>query len=145
MFTEKSKITGTFRAKVFEGDALIREIEEKNLVVNGGLDALSKFLSNVSVNKYLASMSAGTSGTAPTPTDTAIAGAVNKAITITPTYPTVGTVLFDLIFDYGDANGITIQEFGIFCQDGTLFARRTVAPIVKTISIRVEIQWLFTF
>jgi hypothetical protein len=45
-----------------------------------------------------------------------------------------------------EANGKEIREFGLFCTDGALFARRIRdRPIYKESDIALEGEWIITF
>ncbi len=52
---------------------------------------------------------------------------------------------FAFTLNTGEANGKTIQEFGLLCSDGTLFARKTRGGIVKADDISIAGTWTIKF
>jgi hypothetical protein len=54
----------------------------------------------------------------------------------------------DFVFDTEDANGMSIREFGLYCADGTLFARRVRGngrAIEKDDDLVIEGYWIIRF
>jgi len=66
---------------------------------------------------------------------------VSKAID-SADYPTANSVRFNWTLGTGDANGITIQEFGLLNDSNVLFARKVRAGIVKTSAISLIGNWV---
>jgi hypothetical protein len=65
-----------------------------------------------------------------------------------PSAAATPNVRFDFVFGPNDANGISIMEFGLFTQDGVMFARRIRAngkPIGKDEDISIEGYWIIRF
>jgi hypothetical protein len=64
-----------------------------------------------------------------------------------------GKVYFNWSLEIGDANGKAISEFGLYCGDGTLFARRRrenkdgeyTGPLNKEEDISLEGVWVIYF
>jgi hypothetical protein len=57
-------------------------------------------------------------------------------------------VRFDFIFGTGDANGMSIKEFGLFTSDGVMFARRVRSSgraIEKDEDLTIEGYWIIRF
>jgi hypothetical protein len=93
--------------------------EEENLFVDAGLPLLASLIAGVTTGQYVTAMGFGSSGTAPTTSDTVLGGtpAYYNAIGAT-SFPSPGSVQFDYSLassDYG-AIGITIQELGLFAN-----------------------------
>ena len=144
-FGDTFKPTGVFHCKAFNiaGD-LLWEITEKNLIVNGGRDAVVKLVGGSGTDKNIDRISFGDNGSSPLITDTAITNPYNKAVAAI-TYPSTETVQFDFTLELAENNGVTIREFGLLCVDGTLFSRKIRAAIAKTSSIRLEGFWALNF
>lgn len=60
---------------------------------------------------------------------------------------------FDFVIGTDDANGIPIREFGLFCEDGTMFSHRirrrkdtgAASVIDKQDDISIEGYWIIHF
>ena len=142
---DTSQIEGIFRMRVIDRQGkIIQEIEEKNLVVNGGRNSTAALLGGNGANKQVTQIAFGTSATLPSLPDSDLTGKFIKAIT-TATYPQTGAVQFEWVLDYLEANGLAIREFGLFSADNTLFSRKTRDLISKTSYIRLEGTWTIQF
>lgn len=115
-----------------------------NLIVNTGKGKMAHLLAGVTTGNFINQIGAGTSSTGTLVTDTALTGAAVIAIG-SATYPTATSVKFAFTFGTGDANGITIVEFGLITGDGTLFSRVTRPAIVKTSAISIVGTWEIDF
>jgi hypothetical protein len=142
--SEHINVRGEVHLRVFEGEELVQDFSDKNLVVTLGRTNIAKLLGGDAAGKKITSFKAGTSGTAPTSADTAITSPFSKAIT-SATYPAAGQVQFNFSIETSEANGMTIQEFGLFNEDGSMFARKTWGAIAKTNSIRIVGTWKIIF
>lgn len=138
---EKIGITGTFFLKVFENGRLIDQFEENNLVVTTGKEAAVLLLGGDGAGKQITNIGFGTSGAASLLSMTALTGLYSKALEDI-TYPAAESLKADFVLEEAENNGVTIQEFGLICSDGTLFSRLTRYPIEKTNSIRLEGSWI---
>ena len=93
--------------------------ERDNLFVNSGLPALANLIAGVSNGQYVTAIGFGSGGVAPAATDVTL-GATPAYYNETGGYsfPSSGSVQFNYSLqaaDYG-ANGITIQEVGLFAN-----------------------------
>lgn len=140
-FDDDNKMRGTLHLRVFNraGD-LIEEYEERNLIVNGGKQAMAIMLANGNITKKVTQIGFGTDGTPPSSGDTALTSQYKKNLDGF-SYPDVTSILYSWSLDFTEANGKDIQEFGLICADNTLFARRTRATISKTSDLRLEGTW----
>lgn len=136
-------VNGMFSLRVFKDGELIENYEDKNLVVAVGRSQVAAMIGGPTTNKYVSGLSLGTNGTAPASSDTAITASYD--IAVTPSYPAPGQVQFDWVLGISENNGMVIAEYGLICEDGTLFARKTRATITKDSSIRLEGSWKITF
>lgn len=141
-----NNLKGIFELKVIcahTGVVLERYID-RNLVVNGGRTAVMLLLGEGNTDKRLTKLSVGTNGTAPTGADTAITGAFTKSLGAV-SYPTISSVSFAWTIGSTEANGIGIREFGLLCDDDTLFARKTRELINKNSDIILNGSWTISF
>jgi len=138
----KLKAKGRFYMEVIDiasGDVIDR-FDGKNLVVNSGILNVCHLLGGDVAGHALTTIKVGTNPTAPALTDTAITGAFSKAID-SVAYVGNNIVQFIYSIDGTEANGITIQEAGLFNSAGVLFARKTRSAIVKTSAIALQGVW----
>lgn len=141
-----SNLRGIFALTVIHATTgcVLETYEDRNLVVNGGRTAVMQLLGAGNTDKQLTKLSVGTNGTQPVGTDAAITGAFTKALGAV-TYPTISSVKFDFQLGAGDANGIGIREFGLVCEDGTVFARKVRELINKNSDIILNGSWTISF
>lgn len=145
---DKIRPRGIVRYNVYKNDRLVYTDVCRNLVVAGGRSAIAALvggnIGNSPNRKFITTFGVGTNGNAPVDADTALTGAFTKALD-SKTYPSTGVVQANFVITTGEANGMAIQEFGLYCEDGTLFARKVVNTINKTSSIRIEGSWQIIF
>lgn len=140
-----NSLNGCFELQVCNANGnVIETYIDKNLVVNGGRTAVMLLLGAGGTDKQLTQISVGTNGTQPVGTDTAITGAFTKALG-TVSYPTVSSVKFEFQIGASEANGIAIAEFGLLCDDDTLFARKVREVINKNSDIILNGAWTISF
>lgn len=123
---------------------IIETYEDKNLIVNAARTALAALISASGTNKQITKIAFGTSGISPDVGDTVITNAVVKAVDGV-TNPEFNSASFAWTLDYIDANGISIAEFGLLCNDTTLFARKTRTAIAKTADLQLTGIWKIVF
>ncbi|MDR2516222.1 MAG: hypothetical protein LBC88_02440 [Spirochaetaceae bacterium] len=144
-FQESAGIRGFFRVKVYRKGKLIETFEDSNLIVKGARTALEQLVAGNAAGKSINRIAFGTSGSVPTPDDTAITGPFVKPFSGV-SFPDTGGVEFSWDLLSTEANGKTIMEFGLLCADGTLYARRhRTTAINKDSDIALEGQWIINF
>jgi hypothetical protein len=138
-------VRGIFELTIIKNGKVIEHIREDNLIVNGARVQMSKLIAGDWEDCEIAAIAFGTDGTAPAVSDEEITDAFEKAVT-GHTYPTEGEVKFSWNLATTEDNGQAIQEFGLLCADGTLFARRTrEKPIYKESDIAMQGSWTIVF
>jgi hypothetical protein len=143
--TDKINPTGIFELRMYDDcGKLLETYIDNNLIVNGGRDAIVDLIGSGDADKVVNTISFGTNGAAPVLTDTTITGAFDKAVNAVA-YPATGQVRFDWSLELVENNGVTIREYGLKCDDGTLFARKTRADIAKNNTVRLEGTWTIIF
>lgn len=139
-------LKGQFEMQIIDANtgAVLETYVDKNLVVNGGRTAVMILLGSGNSDKVLNKLGVGTNGTAPVGTDAALTGGFYKAVDLV-TYPTANSVRFGWQLGVGDANGMAIAEFGLLCDDDTLFARKVREVINKNADIILNGNWTISF
>ena len=137
--------TGRFILDVNKDGRLIEHIDDKNLVVNGSKFLLAQLIGGQVANNSITQIGVGTNGTAPQATDIALTSQFEKAID-SVSYPASNQVQYNFSLASGDANGVTIWEFGLLSAGGTLFARKVRSSgLSKNSTISLAGSWLITF
>lgn len=136
---------GIFEMRTYNADGcLIDTYEDYNLIVNGGRAAIASLIGAATSTKDITQIAFGTNGASPVLTDTAITAQFKKAVGAV-TYPASGQVRFAWSLELAENNGVTIREYGLLCEDNTLFARKVRADIAKTSDVRLEGTWTIIF
>lgn len=141
---EQIKPKGVFTLKVYKKGVLVETFSENNLVVVGGRTAISKLLGGDVGGNSVTEIGFG-DGTSPVNIlDSEIQNVFKKAI-ISATYPSAGVVDINWTLEEDEAEGMSITEFGLFVENGSLFARKVREVIEKTTDIRLEGKWQLIF
>jgi hypothetical protein len=141
-FRETMPMSGCFAMRVFRRGTLIENYRDHNLIVSGAQNAAARLLAGEGAGKHISKIAFGTSGNIPTPDDTEIVSPFIKAISAF-SYPATGQVEFKWKLQSNEANGKAIIEFGLLCEDGTLFARKIrQEAIPKEADISLEGEWI---
>jgi hypothetical protein len=144
------------------GAETVFELEEYNLFVNAGLPALASLLGGDTAGNMAAAIGFGTGSNAPTVADIGLtAPAYYKTLdghSENGTAPGAGSVQFAWSLTSSDtgANGLTIQELGLFSNPtsvvlpgptapATILARKTIAPITFSAGMTLSGTWTLTF
>ncbi len=129
---------------VYENDLLIDRFIESNLVVTLGKTNITKLMGGDAAGTKISKIGVGTSGIATDVANTVLTGMFSKALD-SVSYPDAQSVMFHFDIDNGEANGMSIREFGLL-NDGNVLCARKIrdADIVKTIAIRLVGTWKIT-
>jgi hypothetical protein len=142
---ERQRCRGSFHLQVYEGDNLVRNYENHNLIVNGANMAMAHLVAGDFGEYFITKIACGTNDEAADVTDTEITDAFSKVVGDV-SFPGAGQVQFDWHLENSENNGEAINEFGLLTEDNTLFARIVLeAPINKTAQIAVDVQWIIIF
>jgi len=136
---------GIFTLRVYRRGVLIEEFREKNLLVDGLNVSQAHLIAGDTTNRFVTKIGFGSSGTAATPSDTALTNLFSRAIG-NITYPTANSVQWAWQLAQGEANGLSIREFGLLTANNTLIARRTRATAIpKDSDISLTGSWGISF
>lgn len=139
---ENISLKGILHYQVFKNEVLIEEVTEENLIVDKGLELISKLLAGE--ENLITKVGVGTNGTAPTNADLTLTNSYIKNIK-SYSFPSNGSVKFDWEFENGEANGKNIQELGLLTTDGNLFSRRIRGSLEKESDIVFRGDWEIQF
>jgi hypothetical protein len=143
-FNDRQDLRGVLCYKVYrhrgEAKELIDEIEDDNLIVNGARNQMARLIAGDFAERNITKISFGANGAEPTVNDAVITGAFTKDVSGF-IYPAMGQVTIAWSLLTSEDNGQAIMEFGLVCEDDTLFSRRVRAdPIYKAADISIEGQ-----
>lgn len=160
--TDKAKLRGIFSMRVLDRSGnVLEEYEDNNMIVNGAKQAMSFLVSDASqaANKVVTRIGFGTDTTEAQPEDEALGNeippvdvpegqtvaSVRKQLT-GHSYPSTDRVQFNWALAPAEGNGSDICEFGLFTEDGTLFAHKVRSGVVhKDDSMSFEGTWTILF
>ena len=139
---ESLKVVGTLQFFDKEGK-LVRE--EKNLVVNTGLNVIAERLAGV-VKNPVSHMGVGTGTTAPSATDIGLEIPKSIRLVASSVVVTAGQVAITATFA-GTTYAASITEAALFnaLNLGEMISRATFAPYVLGSSDALTIVWTITF
>lgn len=137
---------GDFSLDVYRRGRLVAHIRETNLIVNASKDLLSHLLGGAVTNKSVTQIGYGSGSTPADVGNTSLATGAYIKLLDGVSYPGAGIVEFAFSLNSGEANGMSIYEFGLFSGDNTLYSRkvRSIA-IAKTAVVSFSGAWRITF
>lgn len=134
-----------FDVKDVKTGKILQKFDDHNLIVNGALLATVKLLGNTQSPSPITKIGFGTSATQPDYTDASLANPYVKNLSDVHIESNNTSVTFDFVLGTDEDNGVTINELGLMCTDGTLFARRVLpSPVVKNVNVALEGTWTIT-
>ncbi len=149
-----SRITASDRAHPMCGNFVMRVLdkegnvidtyEDHNMIVNLARIAMSELVSEGKESKIITKFAVGTGNATATPTDTNLTDIYINDIT-GHSFPEDGCVKFEWYLDYNEANDMNITEFGLLCDDATLFSRKVRPAIYKASDLAFEGEWTIIF
>jgi len=141
MFTERNRLTGILHLRIYRNGKLAEEVVLENLITNRGLDHYAKCQAGDAGAKPVAKVAVGEGTGAPQKTDTALTNPFAKAVDGV-TFPATGQAAYAFTIATDEANGLSIQEFGLVDDTETvLHARRLKAIGIKDSSMSIEGTW----
>ena len=138
------QVCGELQLWVYRDGELVEHWRDRNLVVTGGKSELARLLAGDGAADAVTKIGVGEGTAPPAAGDTTLTSAFSKALD-SYSYPAAGQVQFAFTVGTGDANGLTIAEWGLLCADDTLFARRTRAAIEQDAAMTITGTWTIAF
>lgn len=139
-------VQGRFTMDLYRHGRLVERTDEPNLVVIGAGQILSLLLAPGPLNAGLTQLGVGSDMTLPVFGNTALVQPYLRPLGVASVaVPAKVTFAFQL--DSGEANGLSIGEFGLFNAAGVLFARKTrlFNLIQKDASVSLTGTWTIDF
>jgi hypothetical protein len=130
-------------------DRVLRRIRTHNMIVNTGLNKFRDMMGYPDATcdgKTPDYIALGTDATAAAAAQTTLIAEVFRK-EVSNRVPDTYTLTYYLDVTAAEANGNSLKEVGLFTEaaGGTLWARATHTTVAKTVSIRLQYQWEFTF
>jgi len=150
---KQKPMRGILNYKVFKNGVLIEDVKGANLILNGARNQMAHLIAGDFTNRNITKIAVGVNGTPPVVTNESLTGAYIKNLDGF-SFPVMGQVQFDWSLGTDEANGMSILEFGLMSEDGTLFSRRIREdkdgnpinkPINKESDISIIGQWILIF
>lgn len=159
---------GAVKVYVEENGNNVLVWDDPNLIVDGARKALTHLIAAGDTNYKVSTIKLGTKGhnlstgnllepVAPKVSDTGLIDATSSVYSETISnsgngYVFQGTgdtsVKFSIVMEKTEGNGsgtVAYTEAGLFCANGTLFARETFPAIVKNANRRITFEWTILF
>jgi len=150
---KQKPIRGILNYQVFKNGVLIEDVKGANLILNGARNQMARLIAGDFTNRHITKIAVGVNGIPPVVTDATITGSFVKNLD-GYSFPAMGQVQFNWSLGTSEANGMSIIEFGLMSEDGTLFSRRIREdengnpinkPINKESDISIIGQWIIIF
>lgn len=134
---------GEFHITIYKGGRLERTLDDHNLVVDVGRVRLAELATGKSA-AYISKIGVGSGSAKEAADDTEMQG--QQLFPLTSATIEGRDARFDFTIDNTQANGLEIHEFGLFCEDGTMFSHRVRAGrIEKEEDIQIKGYWILHF
>ena len=154
--TDKAPMRGVFSMRVKDrAGNIVEEYVDHNMIVNGAKLVMAKLVSDPAMysDLFIRNIVFGDGDGTATPDQDSIDGnSWDKPLDVDSEgkwyeYPegTADRVQFNWSLDYNEFNGHDIKQFGLLCNDGTLFAKKTRRAIYKDDTLSFEGTWTIIF
>lgn len=138
-------LKGEIKVKVYKDGKLFSTFSEHNIIVNSALFNTVKLIAGDSGASYITKLGVGTNGNPPSYTDADLQDKYIRGLVGYVLENDQKSVTFNFVLDTDEANGKTLREIGLFCENEILFSRRVFPnPIEKTVNIALEGTWTIT-
>jgi hypothetical protein len=141
---------------------IVFTFEDNNMIVTAAKETLANLIGGDSAGKSITNIAFGNSNATPAPDNDSVGGVETDSLTMganmsgttmvaymksitSHSYPQAGRVQFSWALDFGEANGLAIQDYGLICSDLTLFARKTRGVITKGGDLYMDGTWTIIF
>lgn len=139
------KASGGVQLKVIDAKTgnILHEFEEKNKVVNGGIQNVARLLGGATAGKPITKVGFGESSNPVDISDSTLLNPYMKNID-SVVYPALNKVQFNFSLAANEANGMNITELSLFNTDNVMFSRKTRSAIAKTNAVIITGIWTIT-
>ena len=149
------------RIKDKNGD-VVSKFSDHNMIMTASKGVLAQLIGGDGGSSAVTQIVVGNNNTLASPDNTSIGGIPATSLSAgmnvlnsqnvaflktldTHSYPSEGRVMFSWSLDYGEANGLEIYEYGLVCEDLTLFSRKTRGIITKSAGMAMDGDWTIIF
>jgi len=149
------------RAKDLTGKEIFA-FDDHNMIMTATKETLAHLVGGDVMGKSVSHVALGNKSTTPSPDNNSIGGILTDNLVsgqnlsagvicaylksiANHTYPQPGRIMFSWELDYGEANGLVINEYGLVCSDLTMFARKTRGTVTKDNGMHIAGQWTIIF
>jgi hypothetical protein len=154
VITQGIGVAGAFEVRVLNAltGQVLRRMTIKNMIVNGGYDAIIQSLANGVTTSRITTLAVGKGGATPAAlTQTALANPLVNITSFT-TDVIAGTahqVKITATLDAATGNGTVdqpnnVSEVGLITAGGALFSRQVHPAITKTAAIAIQYEWIIS-
>lgn len=126
----RGALEGHLYLKVERRGKLIEEWDDHNLIMDAARPRIRDLCSGEMTNAFISHLGVGEGQEPAAPTDTSLTNCVLVPFT-TVGNPDTTTARFGFLIGPDVANGLAIREFGLFCGDGKLFAKRVRERVIE--------------
>ena len=144
LYSEGKMPSGSVVVKRVYDDGIEKTVSGDNVIVNDSRNTILQLLAGEGNGKIITHVGLGEDGTAQSADDSSLSN-----LELVPihdkTYPEHGKILFKATVNKNVSVGKKIREFGLICDDGTLFARIATKCIEKDAIFKLNIEWLIGF
>ena len=142
---DKAGVHGAFRIRIWKNGTLVEESGDHNMIVDGARLEMAHLAAGDTEGRHIVAIALGTSGIPPDAGDEGITEPFTKAVDSVD-YPAPGQARFNWTVAANEANGMAVMEFGLICEDGTLYARYVrQEPLNKDSDFLLEGDWTIEF
>ncbi|RVT91404.1 hypothetical protein EOD42_22375 [Rhodovarius crocodyli] len=136
---------GHFRLEVRRRGVLVEVDDHPNIIVNGARTQQARLIGGDVVGRSITQIGFGEGSGAADASNSGLTNAFKKALSGV-TYPAWNSVQFAFTLGTGEGNGLSIIEFGLICNNDTLFARRVrTGALVKASDLSFSGTWTITY
>jgi hypothetical protein len=143
-FEDAAPLRGSLELRIRRQGREVERYRDDNMIMASARNALARLIGGDGEGKVVTTIGVGVNGDGPSPDDTGLESSYTKPLA-GHSYPATGSVAFDFSIGPAEANGKSIREFGLICNDGTLFARKTRGVIEKADDIEIVGTWTINF
>lgn len=135
---------GDLHVMIIKNGKLVKRIDEHNLVVDGARVRLAELVAGIKPGQHITQIGLGSGHTPADKSDTKLTD--QQLFPVKSATVSGWDARFDFLIDETQANGLAIQEFGLFCKDGVMFSHRVRGGVVqKENDIQLKGYWILHF
>lgn len=127
---KRQTIEGRLHLKVVRGGEVVEDWQDHNLIMDAARPRIRDLCSGEMHGAFISYLGVGEGQKPVSATDTTLTNCVVVPFSNVGK-PDASTARFGFLIGTDVANGLAIREFGLFCGDGTLFAKRVRDRVIE--------------